>query len=147
MPESAKTPPECKNRCSVCGCDLPTQPAGDGSCSACGHRIWFRKRDANGLITVDLMPSMNPDQAPIDRLGELFVSGSRAPRVLLNFRHIDFVTSTFINRLLVLRRTIQDARGRLLLCGLNPVIQEIFEINRLGNLFDVFSNEQDAIGE
>ncbi len=147
MPESAKTSLESKNRCSVCDRPLPAQSAGDGSCSVCGYRLWFHKRDSNGLIVVDLMPGMNPEEAAVDRLGELFISARRAPRVLLNFSHIDFVTSTFINRLLVLRRTLQDARGRLLLCGLNPVIQEIFEINKLGNLFDVFSNEQDAIGE
>ena len=147
MPESAQTVGQSRNPCPVCGSPLSACAAGDGSCSACGHRDWFRRRRVDGLIIVDLLSKMNPEEADIDRLGRLLIRENRAPRVLLNFRQIDFVTSTFINRLLVLRRSIQDARGRLLLCGLNPVIQEIFEINKLGNLFDVFRNEQDALGE
>jgi anti-anti-sigma factor len=109
--------------------------------------LWFCKRNLKGFIVVDLMPGMDPEEATVDRLGDLLISAGRAPRVLLNFSYVDFITSTFINRLLILRRKMQDARGRLLLCGLNPVIEEIFDINKLGNLFDVFSNEQDATGE
>lgn len=90
---------------------------------------------------------MNPEQAAVDNLAELLTQTIRLPRLLLNMKEIDFVTSTFLNRLLVLRRKIQDARGRLLLCNLNPVIQEIFEVNTLGSLFDVFHSESDALGE
>jgi anti-anti-sigma factor len=96
---------------------------------------------------VDLTADMNPEQAAVDNLAELLTQTIRLPRLLLNMKEIDFVTSTFLNRLLVLRRKIQDARGRLLLCNLNPVIQEIFEVNTLGSLFDVFHSESDALGE
>jgi anti-anti-sigma factor len=147
MPDLAQTADQPRSRCPVCGDTLPARSVADGSCSVCGHQIWFRRREASGLTVIELLPTMNPEEAAIDRLGPFLARRLRAPRVLLNFRHIDFVTSTFINRLLVLRRSIQDARGRLLLCGLNPVLREIFEINKLGNLFDVFHNERDAIGE
>ena len=141
MPE---TPP---NHCSLCGCLLPPQSRDSGSCSWCGYGLWFRTRTSGSFIIVDLTADMNPEQAAVDNLAELLTQTIRLPRLLLNMKEIDFVTSTFLNRLLVLRRKIQDARGRLLLCNLNPVIQEIFEVNKLGSLFDVVHSESDALGE
>jgi anti-anti-sigma factor len=135
------------NQCSLCGCTLPEQSRGDGGCSWCGYGQWFRTRETGGCIIVDLLAGMNPEEAAVDNLAELLTQRIRAPRLLLNLREIDFVTSTFLNRLLVLRRKIQDARGRLLLCDLNPVIQEIFEVNQLASLFDVFPSEREALGE
>ena len=83
----------------------------------------------------------------LNNLAELLTQTIRGPRLLLNLKEISFVTSTFLNRLLVLRRKIQDDRGRLLLCDLSPIVQEIFDVNQLGALFDVFPSERDALGE
>jgi anti-anti-sigma factor len=116
-------------------------------CEQCGHGVWFRTRTAGDVAIFDLLPEMNPEQAAVDRLSDLVERSSRPPRLLLNLHRIDFVTSTFLNRLLVLRRKIQDVHGRLLLCSLSPVIVEIFEVNKLEQLFDVFVNERDALGE
>jgi anti-anti-sigma factor len=135
------------SQCSLCGCELPEQARDSGACSWCGYGQWFRTRTSDGWIIVDLLACMNPEEAAVDNLAELLTQTIRAPRLLLNLREISFVTSTFLNRLLVLRRKIQDARGRLLLCDLSPIVQEIFDVNQLGALFDVFPSERDALGE
>jgi anti-anti-sigma regulatory factor len=39
--------------------------------------------------------------------------------------------------MILLRRSVLAAEGKLVLCGLNPVIKEIFEASRLDDLFDL----------
>ena len=92
--------------------------------------------DIGDFVIVDLLAEMNPELAAVDTLAVLLKKKNRSPRLLLNLREIEFVTSTFLNRLLILRRKIEDTRGRLLLCSLNPVLEDVFEINKLGSLFD-----------
>ena len=144
MSEPREMQETCPNHCSLCGCELPSQSRDSGSCSWCGYGLWFRTRTVDSLIIVDLTADLNPEEAAVDDLADLLTQKIRSPRLLLNMKEIDFVTSTFLNRLLVLRRKIQDTRGRLLLCNLNPVIQEIFEVSGLGGLFDIFESESDV---
>jgi anti-anti-sigma factor len=147
MPSSdtrANNPAGC---CVLCGQRLPALAPAEAGCPHCGYGVWFRARSRGGFVIVDLLAAMNPEQAAVDQLYDLLKSSRRSPRLLLNLQQIEFVTSTFLNRLLVLRRKILDDRGRLLLCSPTPVIREIFEINRLDQLFDVFPSEREALGD
>ena len=48
MAISSRTPEGRPNRCLVCGADIvivPSDPAGDAPCPACGHLIWFDRDD------------------------------------------------------------------------------------------------------
>jgi len=89
----------------------------------------------DNAVIINLMHDMQVETADIERVGELLIGSRQAPSVVVNFNNVEFVSSTFLNRLILLRKSVHAADGRLTLCGLNPVIQEIFEACKLDSLF------------
>jgi len=87
------------------------------------------------------MHGMDLERSDIHRVGELIIqSRPVSPSIVVNFHHVEFISSTFLNRLVLLRKTVLAAKGKLALCGLNAVIQEIFEVSKLDELFDLSGN-------
>ena len=127
-------------RCPVCGHKVaadPLEASGEAPCASCGHLSWFRMQDIDDAIMLNLMADMNLERAEIERVGKFLVQYHTSPHILLNFHAIEFISSTFLNGLIALQRTVQSAQGTLKLRGLNPVIREIFAINKLEGLFDL----------
>jgi anti-anti-sigma factor len=137
QPKSADGP---LDECTVCGHALfvdPLEASEKPSCSHCGHLQWFHTQDLDDAVIINLMRDMKLEKAEIERVGEFLVRSRPAPSIIVNFHNVEFVSSTFLNRLILLRKTVEAADGKLTLCGLNPVIQEIFEACRLHTLFEI----------
>jgi anti-anti-sigma factor len=135
-----KTADAVLNECTVCGHDLfvdPLEPSENPSCSHCGHLEWFHTQELDDAIIINLMHDMKLETAEIERVGEFLLRSHQAPSIIVNFHNVEFVSSTFLNRLILLRKSVQAADGRLTLCGCNPVIQEIFEACRLNTMFEM----------
>jgi anti-anti-sigma factor len=64
---------------------------------------------------------------------ELFQAIDRAgaTRVVLDFSNVRYVSSAGFQPLILLRRRLADAGGSLVLCGLSPVLGEVFRVTRL----------------
>ncbi len=77
--------------------------------------------------------SKTPAQYISAALAEWRTSGDR-PRLLLDFSRIQFLTSEFLNALILLQT------GRLcqpILCNLSVELQEVFQITRLNRVFEI----------
>lgn len=88
------------------------------------------------------------DTANIQELGdELFslVEHDHRKRLLLNFAHVEFLSSSALNKLILLDRAVDKHSGRLALCNLRPEIQEVFVITRLNQVFTIYDEEADAL--
>jgi len=140
MTSQSKDADGSSNECTVCGHDLfadPLEASENASCSNCGHLDWFHTQVLDDAVIINLMHDMKLETAEIERVGEFLVRSREVPSIIVNFHNVDFVSSTFLNRLILLRKSVQAADGKLTLCGLNPVMQEIFEACRLNTLFDM----------
>ena len=87
------------------------------------------------------------DTANIQELGdELFslVENDNRKSLLLNFSHVEFLSSAALNKLILLDRAVEMHGGRLKLCSLRPEIQEVFVITRLNRMFGIHEEEADA---
>ncbi len=88
------------------------------------------------------------DTANIQELGdELFalVEHDERKSLLLNFSHVEFLSSAALNKLILLDRTVKKHGGRLKLCSLRPEIQEVFVITRLNQMFSICEEEAEAL--
>ncbi len=146
MASEFKTPEESANRCSVCGQPVSvdsSNPSAHSRCSDCGHLVWFRKQEIDDFVILNLLASMDPEHADLERVGELLVPADGPPHVVVNFANVEYVSSTFLGRLLAMQKKLKAAEGKLVLCGLNDVVREIFQITKLEDLFD-FADDQDS---
>jgi anti-sigma B factor antagonist len=88
------------------------------------------------------------DAANIQELGdELFglVEQDNRKNILLNFSNVEFMSSAALNKLIVLNKKVQGVGGKLRLSNLRPEIYDVFVITRLNTVFDIKSDEADAL--
>jgi len=79
-----------------------------------------------------------------DQLNELAQSHG-ADDIVLSFHEVQFMSSTVLAMLLKLSRAVKVAGGRLKLCGINPLIMDVFKITRFDRLFEIHNEEWAAI--
>lgn len=84
----------------------------------------------------------------IQELGqELFhlVEGERRQKLVLNFAHVDFLSSAALGKLIALHNKAKTRGGMVRLCCIRPEIYEVFLITKLNRLFDIREDEADAL--
>lgn len=88
------------------------------------------------------------DEASIQELGlELFglVEHDNRKSILLNFTGVEFLSSAALGKLITLDRKVKSHKGRLKLCEIRPEILEVFQITKLNKVFDIRTDEAEAI--
>jgi anti-anti-sigma factor len=58
-------------------------------------------------------------------------------RLLLNFEHVQFMSSAFLGLLVKVHKRVIEAGGTLQIHNLDPKLHKIFEITRLTKVFDI----------
>ena len=66
-------------------------------------------------------------------------------KILLNFGNVEYLSSAALGKLITLNKKVQAAKGRLILCNIDPQIYEVFEITRLDKFFNIEKEEQKAL--
>jgi len=80
------------------------------------------------------------------------VQREEAIKVVVDLSRLEYMSSVGYGPLISLRTSIRNAGGRLVLCGLSPVIQQMFEATRLlinpnspGSLFEFTDTVANAV--
>jgi anti-anti-sigma factor len=66
-------------------------------------------------------------------------------KILVNCSQMDYVSSSGLRILLMALKRITMAKGKFVLCSLQENIREIFEISGFTTIFEIYSNEEDAL--
>lgn len=88
------------------------------------------------------------DEPAIQVIGEQLASlvdemGKK--QLLLNFGHVESLSSAALGKLVTLNRKIKEVGGKLVLCGINANILEVFEITRLNRIIEIRKDEQEGL--
>jgi anti-anti-sigma factor len=65
--------------------------------------------------------------------------------VVIDFSHIDIITSSSLSKLLKLRRLLSDCEHRLILCSVSPATKGIFSITALDGVFEMATDQFAAL--
>jgi anti-anti-sigma factor len=138
--------PNCRTSLSGWSFPLPEESKNDeGSRSAC-HYLGLRKHA--GILIVRFGEHSILDEACVKRFGdELFHVAERndCHNLLLNFTGVVGLSSAMLGIMLMLRKKISQKHGKLKLCLVGPEIMDIFHATKLGQLFEILGNEQQAL--
>jgi anti-anti-sigma factor len=74
------------------------------------------------------------------------IEGGGYARLLLNFTGVRSMSCAVLGLLANLQRKIGPAVGRIQFCGLDPLLQDMVRITHLDSIFDVYSDEAEALG-
>ena len=147
MTTASEAPLDTPNQCSVCGREVfpdAFQTPGDAPCSHCGHLSWFHKQETGDCIILNLIADLDLENADLDRVAGLVIQSAPAAHIVLNMSNVEFVSSTFLGRLLAMQKRVDAAQGKLVLCGMNPVVREIFQVTKLETFFHFSDDEASA---
>jgi len=65
--------------------------------------------------------------------------------VVIDFSHVDIVTSSSLSKLLKLRKLLMDCDHRLMLCSVAAATKGIFSITALDGVFEMVRNQAEAV--
>jgi anti-anti-sigma factor len=71
--------------------------------------------------------------------------GAGASQLLLDFEHLDYISSAGLRIVLATAKRIRAKGGALRLCSLNEMVFEVFEISGFVTLLDVHPTQAEAL--
>ena len=83
-------------------------------------------------------------QATFEQLQRL-VDEKPGREYVLDFRKVQFLSSSVLGRLILLQKGVAATKGRLILCGVAKEIFEVFKITKLDKVFTVKDDAKAAL--
>lgn len=133
-------------RCPVCSTMLPFRPHPppyEGACQERRYPLWCCRRTVDDRIVLEVVSGTTPTHEDIQRLCDTLLASVSVPNVVVDLSDVEFVSSSFMARLVALYKRIKPAGGSLILCGLHPIVREAFHTSRLDEYFGM-TEDRDA---
>ena len=102
----------------------------------------------NEISVIQLVDDKVMDAERIALLGEELLSladQQEGARILINMENVRFLSSSAINKLIVLEKRLSGNGGELKLSNLSPAVEEVFNITQLNSVFDISPDAQQAM--
>jgi anti-sigma B factor antagonist len=106
----------------------------------------IQRREREGIAILDLKgrlvvgPPASALRAAMDEL-----LSATATRVILNLEGVDYIDSTGLGTMVICYTSLQKASGGLKLLNLNRRNLELLVLTKLSTVFELFTDEQDAV--
>ena len=68
-------------------------------------------------------------------------------RILIDFSDVDWINSSGLGALIMIRGLLLEVGGQLRLAGLNHTVREVMNINRLDKVFDISPTVDEALAD
>ncbi len=105
-------------------------------------------RDQDGVQLVEFQDRKILEEVTISHIGERLnelVCSEPAPRILLDFKNVEHLSSGALGMLITLNKQVNERQGRLVLANIHPQIYEVFKITRLNKLFNIQNTTEEAL--
>ena len=66
-------------------------------------------------------------------------------RLVIDFSEVSLISSSALSKLILIQRRIAETRGKLRLCELSPVLQQVFRTSNLDRLFSIDRDVRSAL--
>lgn len=78
-----------------------------------------------------------------EKISEITAAGIKS--LVLNMGHVDYIDSTGLGALVMISTTLRKSGGSVKLVNLNRRAIELLVMTKLATVFEIFSDEQDAV--
>ena len=106
----------------------------------------IQQREREGVIVLDVKGRITvgaESGALRDKVAELNAAGRR--NIILNLADVDYIDSTGLGALVISVTTVRKSGGNLKLLNLNRRNIELLVMTKLATVFEIFTDEQDAV--
>ena len=106
----------------------------------------IHQREREGITILDLKGrvTVGPEAGALrEKVNQLAAAGSRM--LVLNMKDVDYIDSTGLGALVMSATTLRKGGGNVKLLDLNRRNIELLVMTKLATVFEIFTDEQDAI--
>jgi len=103
---------------------------------------------AQGVTVAELRAGALVDGPQIEQVGKellALVDEQAVRKLIVDFRHVGFLSSTMIGALLQLHKHAAEIKGQVFLVGVSPKLMEVFKITRLHKVLHFAKDQNEAI--
>ena len=105
--------------------------------------------DADGVTVIRFQDHQLFDERTVreasDQIAAALPNDGSPIRVVVDFSDVGLISSTFLSKLILLQRRVDQSRGKLRLCEMSPIIQQVFRTSNLDRLFKIDRDQRTAI--
>ena len=109
----------------------------------------LKLQDVGGVAVVDFVDSgLMFESALVHDLGEelqSLLTNHGHTRILLDFAHVQYLSSSMLGQLAKLSREVEKVKGQLKVTGLGPVLLDTFRIGHFDSLFAIYDDRASAL--
>jgi anti-sigma B factor antagonist len=106
-------------------------------------------KDLNGIAVVDFVNSqLMYATAVVQEIGDelnSLITDQGHSKIVLDFTHVQYVSSSMLAQLAKLERQVQQAKGHIRICGLGPILMDTFRIGHFDRMFAIYDDLESAI--
>jgi len=106
----------------------------------------LKARRIDDIVILDLSGRITIGEGTLvlrDQIQRLLTAGDR--KFLLNLADVDYIDSSGLGELVTSFTTVRNQEGQLKLLNLTRRVQDLLQITKLLTVFEVFSNETEAV--
>lgn len=89
----------------------------------------------------------NADQFRVDLWPHVIGCAAGGDRLILDLAGLEYISSAGLRVLMLASRQAKSRDGTLLICGLQPIVREIFQISRFDVVFTVLPDRDAALSQ
>lgn len=100
----------------------------------------------NGITTVSIEGRLDTSSSDAAK-AELDAMSAPSIKMLMNLEKLEFISSIGLRIILMQAKEIKKQGGDLRLCGLQPVVKDVFNISGFNQILNIFDSSDEAIKE
>ena len=106
----------------------------------------IQQREHEGIAILDLKGRITMgEEAGALRAKVALLTSAGSINIIVNLAHVDYIDSTGLGAMVMCSTTVRKAGGNLKLENLNRRNIELLVMTKLATVFDLFTDEQDAV--
>src|SRR5689334_17007036 len=106
--------------------------------------IQQREREGVAILDLDGRITMGPESTNLrEKIGSLVAAGQK--NVVLNLKRVDYIDSTGLGALVMAATSLRKNGGSVKLVNLGRRAAELLVMTKLATVFEIFTDEQDAV--
>ena len=108
-----------------------------------GDKYEIRKNDNHTYIKM-LSEKLDTTVAPDFKSELVMIAGNGEKNIILDLSSTQYCDSSGLSSILVANRLCNNAKGKLILTGLNQAVERLISISQLDSVLDIQDNPQKA---
>jgi len=102
-------------------------------------------RETGGVNILDFSGNLDTNTAPAAEIEVNKLIGEGEEKIVFNFSNLNYISSSGLRVLLATAKKLSASGGAMKVCGLNSVVQEVFDISGFASILSLAVDEEEAV--